>query len=395
MTGPIVLAGYPFVPIGVGEHLRASIRSCRAVGLPCQVLDVYDREANQHEVIADPDRESDIGRHQVARPGDGINIFHINGAEVAPVLARIGPASLERGYNIIVPVWELSRYPDPWARELEKFDEIWAASRFIADTIGAAVSTPIHYMGQPAEPHPVCFLGRRSFHLPEDRYLFLFFFDIASYIQRKNPYAGLSAFRRLLELRPLAPVDFVVKLNNAHFAGRENQDYAKLLEFLAPFRDRVHLIDRVLTDNEIQNLIRCCDSFLSLHRSEGFGRGMAEAMYFGKPVIATGYSGNEDFMRPDTALGVDYRLVPVGPDAYPFGEGQHWASADVEQAARHMVRLVDDPAWGRALGRRASQHIRRHFSYLAVGLRYRARIEAILGGHAGKIDASPAVEPSN
>jgi glycosyltransferase involved in cell wall biosynthesis len=219
----------------------------------------------------------------------------------------------------------------------------------------------------------------------------LFFFDIASYAQRKNPYAGLSAFRRLLELRPLAQVDFVIKLNNARFAGRENEDYAKLLEVLAPFRERVHLIDQVLTDNEIQNLIRCCDSFLSLHRSEGFGRGMAEAMYFGKPVIATGYSGNEDFMTPETTLVVDYRLVPVPPDAYPYGEGQHWAAADVEQAAHHMVRLIDNPAWGRALGRQASQLIRRDFSSLAVGLRYRARVEAILAGQVGKGDVLPAV----
>jgi glycosyltransferase involved in cell wall biosynthesis len=382
MNRQVVLAGYPFVPIGVGEHLRASIRSCRAAGLSCQLLDVYDRRSYSHELIADPERESDIGQQLVDRPGDGINIFHINGGEVETVLAKIGASALDHGYNIIVPVWELSRYPESWARQLEKFDEIWAASRFVQDCIGSAVSTPICYMGQPAEPHPVSFLSRRYFHLPEGKYLFLFFFDIASFVQRKNPYATLAAFRRLLELRPLAKVNFVIKINNANYSGGGSEEYAKLKAFLAPFQERVHLIDRVLTDNEIQNLIRCCDSFLSLHRSEGFGRGMAEAMYFGKPVIATGYSGNQDFMTPETTLIVDYRLVPVAPDAYPFGEGQVWASADVEQAAWHMARLIDDPGWGRSLGRRASQHIRRHFSYLAVGLRYRARIEAILAQNA-------------
>lgn len=378
MTGPVILAGYPFVPIGVGEHLRSSIRSLRAAGIPCQLLDVYDRQPG-HQLIADPEREHDIGQQLVDQPGDGINIFHINGAEVEPVLAKIGPSALERGHNVIVPIWELSHYPAPWARELDRFDEVWVSSRFVQDSIGRAVSKPIHYMGQPAEPRPVSFLGRRSFQLPEDKYLFLFFFDFASFVQRKNPYASLSAFRRLLELRPLAKADFVIKLNNPHLTGG-GEDYAKLLEFIAPFRHRVHLIDRVLTDNEMQNLIRCCDSFLSLHRSEGFGRGIAEAMYFGKPVVATGYSGNEDFTTADTALCVDYRLVPVDPDAYPFGDGQVWASADVEQAARHMARLIDDPDWGRSLGRKASQLIRKDFSYLAIGLRYRARIEAIFAG---------------
>ena len=113
------------------------------------------------------------------------------------------------------------------------------------------------------------------------------------------------------------------------------------------------------------------------HRSERFGFCLAEAMYFGKPVIATAYSGNLDFMTPETAWLVDYRLVPVKPGEYPCGEGQSWAEPSIEQAAEHMARLVDDPAASRRLGARASAWIRRTCSPLALGLSYRDRLEAM------------------
>lgn len=372
---PLVLAGYPFVPIGVGEHLRASIRACRAVGLPVQVLDVYDPAVNQHQRIADPERDAELLPLMTAAPGDGINIFHINGAEVPGVLDRLGAGALERGYNVILPVWELAHYPACWVPWLERFDEVWAVSRFVADALAPVLSRPVREMGQPVEPSAGEALGRRHFGLPEDRFLFLFFFDMASFVGRKNPYAGLAAFRRFLELRPEAPADFVIKLNNR----RDGPDFERLKDFIAPFAGRVHLIEGVLTDREIQNLVRLSNCFLSLHRSEGFGRGLAEAMYFSKPVIGTAYSGNLDFMDAECSLLLDYRLVPVAEGAYPFGEGQVWASADVDQAAHHMARLVDDPAFARALGRRAAARIRRDFSYRAIGLNYRARLGEIAG----------------
>jgi glycosyltransferase involved in cell wall biosynthesis len=143
---------------------------------------------------------------------------------------------------------------------------------------------------------------------------------------------------------------------------------------------RVTVIERDLTDRETKELVRCCDCFISLHRSEGFGRFLAEAMLLGRPVIATAYSGNLEFMTPEVSCLVDYRLVPVAPGAYPFWEDQVWAEPDVEEAVAWMIRLVDDPAWGRRLGQRASAHIRSHFSYRAVGLQYLERLRQIIAG---------------
>jgi glycosyltransferase involved in cell wall biosynthesis len=116
------------------------------------------------------------------------------------------------------------------------------------------------------------------------------------------------------------------------------------------------------------------DAYVSLHRSEGFGRTPAEAMLLGKPVIVTDYSGTADFCRKDNALLVDYSLVPVREDSYPAARGQAWADPRVEQAARHMRALFDDRDLGRAIGAKARQTIETELSAAAIGARYRARL---------------------
>jgi glycosyltransferase involved in cell wall biosynthesis len=134
-----------------------------------------------------------------------------------------------------------------------------------------------------------------------------------------------------------------------------------------------------MPEARVHNLIRCCDAFVSLHRSEGFGLGLAEAMYLGLPVIGTGYSGNMDFMTPENSMLVGHRLVPVPPKGYHHAEDQHWAEPDLDAATAHMIGLVDDPAAGRALGARGSRSIRIGFSYRAIGLRYAQRLAEIAG----------------
>lgn len=365
----IVLAGHPFVPIGMGEHVRSSFRAFRAASLPASIFDIYGFSER------DPAISAELESHLTDRLSPRLNVFHINGNEVEQALAHRADAATPGSYNIIYPLWELERYPAEWARQLERFDEVWAPSQFIRNSITKAVSIPVHHMPLACEVHFSSFLGRRYFGIPEDRYVFFFFFDFTSYLERKNPLAVVEAFDRLMRDRPHAEVALVIKLNSSQ---HRPQDFAEFKRRISPYADCVHIIDKVLSNNEMKNLIRCCDCFVSLHRSEGFGLGLSEAMYLGKPVIATGYSGNMDFTNQDNALLVDFSLIPVALGSYPHGEGQVWADPDVDQAARHMVRLVDDADFGRALGKRASRHIRQHFSYCAAGRNYRTRVEQIL-----------------
>ena len=365
----VTVAGYPFQPTGMAEHARSTFRALQAVGVMPRLLDVADANG-----ALDPDLARDFGPHLVETLGEGVNIFGVNGDEAARVIERVGEARFERAYNIAYPAWELARYPAEWARVLDRFDEIWAPSAFVQRALQGAVSRPVHRMPLPVDLKLTAFLGRRHFGVPEDAFVVLFFFDALSYATRKNPLAVLDAFELLAARRPDADLICLIKVRG----GAEGDPARAELEArVARLGARAMLIGGDLTDNEIKNLVRACDVFVSLHRSEGFGRGMAEAMAFTRPAIATGYSGNLDFMGPGTALLVDYALAPVPPGAYPHGDGQVWAEPSAAHAAELIERLLNDPAEARALGLAGRARVRRTLSLAAAGRRALKRLEAI------------------
>lgn len=363
----VCLAGHPFAPIGMGEHVRATFRSLRAVYATPQVHDIY-------KIVQPGEAEvAEFGQALVENPAP-INIFHINGNEVDQVWKHITHSRPWTGYNIVYPLWELPRYPEEWAVELDRFDEIWAASRFVMDGLKAVCKKPVVHMPLATEINLDTFMSRRYFGLPEADYVFLFFYDLRSYSTRKNPKGVLQAFRKLIEKRPYTKAHLVIKVNGV---DTNPQAYEALKAEVHDLHNRVTLTERTMSSSEVKNLLRCSDCFVSLHRSEGYGFGIAEAMVLGKPVIATAYSGNMDFMTEDTSLAVDYHLVPVLEGEYPHHEGQRWADPNYEQAASYMVKLVDDPVLGRTIGKRARLHMQNYFGYRYTGLRYRERLNEI------------------
>ncbi|HEY0437640.1 MAG TPA: glycosyltransferase [Phenylobacterium sp.] len=370
MTHPeVTIVGYPFQPTGMAEHARSTFRAFQAVGVTPRLLDVAEDNAEP-----DPDLERAFAPHLTGELGTGVNLFGVNGDEAARVIERVGERAFATGYNIAYPAWELAKYPKVWAETLERFDEIWAPSAFVQQALQDAVSRPVHRMPLPVDLKLSGFLGRRHFGIPEDAFVVLFFFDFLSFAARKNPQAVLDAFERLAARRPEADICLVIKSRAGIGAEAAQAELEARVAALAP---RAMTLSGDLSDNEIKNLVRVSDVFVSLHRSEGFGRGMAEAMALGRPAIATGYSGNLDFMAPGTGLLVDHELVPVAPGAYPHGDGQVWAEASVEHAAALIEQLLDDPAAARAMGRRAQAHVRETLSVDAIGKRYLERLAAI------------------
>ena len=373
MTAPappdVTVVGYPFSLTGMGEHARSVCRALWAAGLAPGLVDV---DASAAPPDADLARE--FRPHLRAGLGPGVNLFCLNADEVERVTGLLGAAGFEAAHNIIYPAWELAAFPAPWAPLLERFDEVWAPSAFIRDALAPAIRRPVLHMPLAVEMKLSAFLGRRWFGMPEDAFVVLFFFDAASFADRKNPAGVLAAFERLAARRPEQPLHCVIKFRGA--PGTEPERRA-LEDRLAALDGRVQAINADLSDNEIKNLVRNADVFVSMHRAEGFGRGMAEAMALGRPAVATGYSGNLDFMTPETSRLVGYDLIPVPAGAYPHGESQVWAEPSPDHAADLIEQLLDDPAGAADLGRRARRHIRTHFSARAVGLRYRERLEAI------------------
>jgi glycosyltransferase involved in cell wall biosynthesis len=365
----VTVVGYPFRPIGMGEHARSTLRALQAGGVAASLADV---SLDNGEI--DPDIDRDFRPYLAEGVGSGVNLFCVNGDEAARVIEVVGKKPFEAGYNIIYPAWELARYPAAWAKVVERFDEVWAPSEFIRAAIAGAVSKPVVTMPLAVDLKLSSFLGRRHFGIPEEAFVVLFFFDFSSFAERKNPAAVLDAFELVAAHRPDADIHCVIKSRGGRDADEAQLAFEARLAALAP---RAQAIYGDLSDNEIKNLVRVCDVFVSLHRSEGFGRGMAEAMAMGRAAIATGYSGNVDFMAPGTSLLVDYELIPVPPGAYPQGEDQVWADPSPAHAARLIEQLLDDPAGMRALGARGREHIRANYSTTAVGRRYAERLAAI------------------
>ncbi len=366
-----VLVGHPFAPIGRGEDIRASFRAFQIARFTLPVWDIFTLND------PDPDIERELTGHLIKELSESINIFFINGDEIANVLSRLRDELPSGAYNILYPAWELSIYPREWADQVECFDEVWAQSRFAYESLRQAVSKPVFSMPLASQVEVSTFLSRRYFGITESSYVFLFFFDFTSYIDRKNPFAVLRAFEKVCSERHGEDVRFVIKMGGSVY---KQEDYRRFMEQLEEFkyRDKVIVVNKTLSNNEIKNLVRCCDCFVSLHRSEGFGRGMAEAMCLGKPVIATGYSGNLDFMNEENSCLVRYKLVHVMEGQYPHARGQVWAEPDIDHAAEYMLELLSDRDFGRRLGAVASRYMRQFFSYRAIGLRYRERVKEIL-----------------
>lgn len=366
-TAPIHVIGHPSAPIGMGEHPRSVFKALRAAGAEARLVDIYGPEANADQALI-----NSYAEYLSPTLGNGANIFCINADEVEQAFSVLRDRNLKaaKSRNIIYPAWELSRYPEEWGKILDQFDEIWAPSQFIADALTPATKRSVVHMPLACEIKERALVSRRHFGLSDSAYCFLFAFDFLSYLERKNPSAVIEAFGLAIQQRPEADARLVIKLNNTH---RKSVDFERFKKQFAGFKDRVTLIDGTLTDLEMKALVWLCDCFVSLHRSEGFGRGISEAMALGKPTIATAYSGNLDFCSEETSLMVPYTLTPVGPDEYPHWKDQQWAQADVETAARHMVSLLDNPAKGWRLAAKARQRMLSDFSFLSRGLAYAKR----------------------
>ena len=278
---PLTLIGHPFATVGMGEQLRSHIAACRSVHIPFKVLDIF-----RYAARSDPDHRKLLEPFEVDAPSGGIRIFHINGDEVARVLQAFAGrgGNFADGYNIIVPTWELPKYPAKWARQLRKFHEVWALSHFIEESLAASGISSTH-VGQPVEVPLGYFLPRKYFGLRESAFVLLHFLDLSSFSLRKNPEAVLALFEALSRQQKFRDIQLVIKAKK----GDEDAE-----EWLQPIRCKVPgalFLTKPMSSLETRSLINCCDCFVSLHRAEGFGRCTGEAMFLGRLALATAWSG--------------------------------------------------------------------------------------------------------
>lgn len=366
---PVTLVGHPFAILGMGEQLRSSLQALRAAALDPLVHDVFrqsQRREDEHRAL--------IGNSESARLGGGVRIFHVNGDEIDNVLAALKRTGqdFKGGYNIVVPAWELPRYPAAWAEKLRLFDEVWAISRFVQAALASSGIDAV-FVGQSVDLPRGPSLPRRSFGLRDDGFVVLGFVDLTSYVARKNPAALLELMRRLLADPDIASkagdVTFVLKAKNGPGSA---SDWAASL---APSFAGLRLLTEPLSALETRSLMAACDCFVSLHRSEGFGRAPAEAMRLGRLAMATAWSGNTDYMHPGNSLLVPYSLVPVAPRDYPHAAGQDWAEPNIDAACALLKRAILDRNWAHGIAANGCRDIVLHHSPRAVGLRCLDQLE--------------------
>lgn len=355
------LIGYARGQLGIGEDVRMAVQALDAVGVPCSVFNV------------DPDAAIDCNETSLdGRINDELpyrfNLFCLTGIETARVgLRDYAPLMLREYINIGYWPWEFARWPAQWRVASQLVDELWASSRFTAEAYSAMNTVPVQWMPMLVDVKATAGLTQQDFGLEAKRYWFVFSFDGSSSLRRKNPLAVLEAFESAFPTAQQAEVGLVVKVMRRQRGQRADRDLQRRVEA----DPRIRLIEETLPRAAVLDLYRCCHAYVSLHRCEGFGRGMAEAMLLDKAVIATNYSGNVDFCTAQTSQLIPARLVPVLPGDYPEATGLEWAEPDVDAAAEAMARCASG-AW--RPDHNAVQEVRSAHSATVVGERYKQRL---------------------
>lgn len=347
------VAGYLSRDTGVGESARLCMQSCAAAGIPVHAIDVDGNDPLAQQPI-----------HPAT-------IYHVNADQILEVHAQMAPTFAGSAYNIGCWHWELPELPDAWIASAAPLDEIWAPSAFILSAISRKVSIPVVHLPHGVDVTSLEPCSPEELGVPPGRFTFLCMFDFGSVVERKNPRGAVEAFRRAF-----GDDERVALLIKAGHSSEHAADHAELVGFVRGMPN-VYVSDRMLPRPRVNGLIAACDAIVSLHRSEGFGLILAEAMALGKPVVATGWSGNMDFMNGGNSCPVAYELTTISRTVRDYAAGQRWAEPDLDDAARWMRRLVDDPAFRARIGERARETMQTEFSTEAAGLRYRRRLMRI------------------
>ncbi len=354
------VAGYFRAELGVGETARQVVAALESAEMPVATVGLSASASRQeHEYETD-----------TLRPTFPVNLICVN-ADMLPTFAdQAGPGFFFDRYSIGLWWWEIDEFPERFFRAFEPVDEVWVGSHFVADAISAVSPVPVVKVTMPVSMPEIEEFDRGDLGLPEG-FVFLFVFDYHSVFERKNPLALIEAFERAFPEGSGASL-VLKSINSEHHP----EEHGRLIEAARDHGD-IHVVDRYVTAAKKNAMFAGCDCYVSLHRSEGLGNTLAEAMYLGKPVIATGYSGNMEFMTPQNSYPVDYTLRPVGDDAGPYPASGEWAEPDVGHAARLMRHVFEDRREAGERGRRAAEDLRRNHSAEVAGRAMAARIRRV------------------
>ena len=362
----IDLIGFPRGKLGIGEQLRSLLRLAIKAGYKINVIDCYHES---DEIENDHSEFDEFISNEFKYP---LRIYSLTQNHLAALIYRYGTQYFNNAMNIFHLAWEFESRPTQLDFVLKFSEQIWGISDFTSKSFVNDFGITVKTMHNSVEIPKFEKKSRKYFGIPEDKFLFCFSFDFNSWLTRKNPTAVIEAFKKAFPFN--SNVGLVIKVSNVN---EQSSLWSKIFESINDCNS-IYIINEVLERDVLFSLFDNCDSYVSLHRSEGFGLGIAENMLLGKPVICTSYSGNIDFCNQKNSYLVDYELVKVVEGEYPFSDGCNWAEPSVDSASKLMKEVYENKEMANLKMLQAKQDIERDFSIESLAKTFEKHIECFI-----------------
>lgn len=358
----INIFGYFSGAFGLAESGRLIVECFKSNDFPVSLIST-DHLAPHHNRISYSEEICNEAKYD-------INLFCIGQQEITSYIEAHSWSTFSKKYNIAVWFWETNVIPESHLTCLNYLDEIWVTSKYMQEHLSSKTHLPVKHFPQPIK---VTYSPKLETIKddPLKPFTFLFCFDFFGIVERKNPMAVIYAFKKAFAGNPKARL--IIKSQNGSKLPLELKKYREAILD----SQNIFWRDETLNVQAHLDLMNSCDCYVSLHRSEGFGLSLAEAMTLGKPVIGTNYSGNLDFMTPDNSYLCNYEFVSIGPGNYPYPENGIWSDVDITHAAEQMLKVFNNPHEAKLKALSGKALIEHTHSCKNVGRKLKQRLDLI------------------
>jgi|694.fasta_scaffold17871_5 glycosyltransferase involved in cell wall biosynthesis len=359
--------GYINGEFGLGEAVRLLIKSMQSVNIPVALInfDVVTNHRHEDKTFENFSKDAPYS----------INLVLLGPGEANIPLTYFENSELFKNkYNIYYLNWESEYFPQEYLDNISFFDEIWVPAKYCQNVIAAVCQVPVTVIPYPIEIEIQNYVDELAENFySKTSFNFLFIFDYNSTLERKNPLNLIKAFKKAFDKHDKT-VSLTIKTSRANRFAKEK---SKLFDEIDGY-ENIKIVEKIFEKNTLHNIIKGCDSYVSLHRSEGFGLTMAEAMFFSKPVIATGYSGNLEFMNNENSFLVNYTTCKVDSKIINYDKNTIWSDPDIEHMSKLMKIVKENSASVKEIAKKGNETILNEFSTIKIGNEIKTRLELIL-----------------
>ncbi len=357
--------GYIDGEFGLGEAVRLIIKSIEKAKIPFVLLN-YDTSTSH--------RHNDLTYINFVKESPYlINLVLLGPTEARRVTNYFGIDLFKNKYNIFFLNWESENFPKEYIKNLNFYDEVWTPANYCKNVVEKSCLIPVDVICYPIET-TIIENDDEEFNnfFDSKKFNFLFIFDYNSTLERKNTLNLIEAFRNAFKKNDNTVCLTIKTSRSTKFVKEKKSLIEKIGEY-----ENIKIVEKIFDKNTLHKIIRGCDSYVSLHRSEGFGLTMAEAMYFGKPVIATGYSGNTEFMSNSNSFLVDYNICKVDSDIINYDKNTIWSNPNINHASELLKIVKENSVQVKKIGIEAKESILQNFSFDKIGGQIKFKLEKI------------------